>query len=110
MGPILAAVGDIVPVGEVVAYILEPGEKLSTELSMKRESPEVPVSKVSSKKTQVEVTPKVKASPLARRVAQETGVDISLVKGSGPGGRITKEDVLDLPKRPRQVHVAKKHL
>jgi pyruvate dehydrogenase E2 component (dihydrolipoamide acetyltransferase) len=36
---------------------------------------------------------RVKASPLARRVARETGVDIASLSGSGPGGRIVKADV-----------------
>jgi pyruvate dehydrogenase E2 component (dihydrolipoamide acetyltransferase) len=36
----------------------------------------------------------VKASPLAKRIAAEMGVDISSLKGSGPEGRIVKEDVL----------------
>jgi pyruvate dehydrogenase E2 component (dihydrolipoamide acetyltransferase) len=36
----------------------------------------------------------VKASPLARRLARETGVDLSGLSGSGPEGRIVKEDVL----------------
>ena len=36
---------------------------------------------------------RVKASPLARRIARERGVDISTLSGSGPGGRIIKADV-----------------
>ena len=36
---------------------------------------------------------RVKASPLARRLAEETGVDIARVPGSGPGGRVVKRDV-----------------
>src|SRR2546426_11756587 len=36
----------------------------------------------------------VKASPLARRLAEEMGVDLSTLKGSGPEGRIVKEDVI----------------
>lgn len=36
---------------------------------------------------------RIKASPLARKMAEERGVDLSQVHGSGPGGRITKEDV-----------------
>jgi len=36
---------------------------------------------------------RVKASPLARRLAEEMGVDLSLVAGSGPGGRVVKRDV-----------------
>ncbi|HYI18836.1 MAG TPA: biotin/lipoyl-containing protein, partial [Solirubrobacteraceae bacterium] len=36
---------------------------------------------------------RVKASPVARRMAQELGVDLGSLKGSGPGGRIVKSDV-----------------
>jgi len=36
---------------------------------------------------------RVKASPLARRLAEDMGVDLSLVQGSGPGGRVVKRDV-----------------
>jgi pyruvate dehydrogenase E2 component (dihydrolipoamide acetyltransferase) len=36
---------------------------------------------------------RVKASPLARRLADEMGVDLSRVQGSGPGGRVVKRDV-----------------
>jgi pyruvate dehydrogenase E2 component (dihydrolipoamide acetyltransferase) len=37
---------------------------------------------------------RVKASPLARRIAQESGVDLHALTGSGPGGRIVKADVI----------------
>ncbi len=37
---------------------------------------------------------KVAASPLARKLAQEMGIDLATVQGSGPGGRIEKEDIL----------------
>ncbi len=36
---------------------------------------------------------RVKASPVARRIAKEKGVDLSAIQGSGPGGRIVKKDV-----------------
>jgi pyruvate dehydrogenase E2 component (dihydrolipoamide acetyltransferase) len=36
---------------------------------------------------------RVKASPLARRLAEEAGVELSTVEGTGPGGRITKRDI-----------------
>ena len=38
---------------------------------------------------------RVKSSPLARRVAQELGVDIASVQGTGPGGRVVEKDVKD---------------
>jgi pyruvate dehydrogenase E2 component (dihydrolipoamide acetyltransferase) len=37
----------------------------------------------------------VKASPLARRIAEEHGIDLSQIKGTGPGGRIVRDDVED---------------
>src|SRR5262245_12779591 len=42
---------------------------------------------------------RVKASPLARRLAGEMGVDLTAVRGSGPEGRIVKEDVLAAAER-----------
>ncbi|HEY7200889.1 MAG TPA: dihydrolipoamide acetyltransferase family protein [Candidatus Dormibacteraeota bacterium] len=42
---------------------------------------------------------RVKASPLARRLAEERGVDLATVEGSGPEGRIVKEDVLAAAER-----------
>jgi pyruvate dehydrogenase E2 component (dihydrolipoamide acetyltransferase) len=36
---------------------------------------------------------KIKISPLARRIAEEKGIDFRVVRGSGPGGRITRKDV-----------------
>jgi pyruvate dehydrogenase E2 component (dihydrolipoamide acetyltransferase) len=40
---------------------------------------------------------RIKASPLARKLAEEQGVDLRRVTGSGPGGRIIKKDVLNAP-------------
>jgi pyruvate dehydrogenase E2 component (dihydrolipoyllysine-residue acetyltransferase) len=37
--------------------------------------------------------PKVKASPLARRAAEEAGLDLAQIHGTGPGGRVTKRDI-----------------
>jgi pyruvate dehydrogenase E2 component (dihydrolipoamide acetyltransferase) len=47
--------------------------------------------------SQAESTPadhKIKASPLAKRLAQEKGIDLAALQGSGPDGRIEKDDVL----------------
>lgn len=49
---------------------------------------------------------RIKASPLAKRVAQDKGVDLSRVSGTGPGGRIVKEDVENY--KPSQPKPAKK--
>ena len=42
----------------------------------------------------------LRASPLARRMAEELGIDLTRVKGSGPGGRITRMDVENYRKQP----------
>jgi pyruvate dehydrogenase E2 component (dihydrolipoamide acetyltransferase) len=50
----------------------------------------------STQRPGAEISPageRVKASPLARRIASDSGVDLHTVSGSGPGGRIVKEDV-----------------
>lgn len=44
---------------------------------------------------------RVKASPLARRLAAAVGVELSQVRGSGPGGRIVKRDVMDVAEPAR---------
>jgi pyruvate dehydrogenase E2 component (dihydrolipoamide acetyltransferase) len=43
---------------------------------------------------------RIKASPVARKIAADKGVDLSTVKGTGPGGRILKEDVLNAEAAP----------
>ncbi len=43
----------------------------------------------------------LRASPLARRMAQEQGLDLSTIKGTGPGGRIVRKDVEQAMKAPR---------
>lgn len=43
---------------------------------------------------------RIKASPLARKIAEERGVDLGSLIGSGPGGRIVRADVLEAEKRP----------
>jgi pyruvate dehydrogenase E2 component (dihydrolipoamide acetyltransferase) len=55
---------------------------------------ELPTEKPAPSTSQREDGQHIKASPLAKRIAAEMGVDISLLKGSGPEGRIVKEDVL----------------
>ena len=38
---------------------------------------------------------RIRVSPLAKRIAQEHGIDLKQIEGSGPGGRIVKQDILD---------------
>jgi pyruvate dehydrogenase E2 component (dihydrolipoamide acetyltransferase) len=44
--------------------------------------------------------PRIKISPLARKLAEEKRIDFTLVKGSGPGGRIVRADIIAAEKNP----------
>ncbi len=85
-------------VGEVLA-IIETEESVEVE-EVPTKGTEVGVeegiSEVSTERTEVAKVPKgrVKASPAARRLAREYGIDISKVVGSGPGGIVLKSDVI----------------
>jgi pyruvate dehydrogenase E2 component (dihydrolipoamide acetyltransferase) len=52
---------------------------------------------------------KVKASPVARRLADEVGIDLQRVQGSGPGGRVVKRDVQEAREKGATVHGAPTH-
>jgi pyruvate dehydrogenase E2 component (dihydrolipoamide acetyltransferase) len=49
---------------------------------------------------------RVKASPLARRLAEEAGIDLSRLAGSGPGGRVVKKDVEEAKTTPAVIRPA----
>ncbi|RPI58628.1 MAG: 2-oxo acid dehydrogenase subunit E2 [Chloroflexi bacterium] len=95
LGPELAAVGTTVPVTTTIGYLLEPGE-VSPRLNLTPAPPAEDHVRAVSAAPQVEEAgdgQRLKASPSARRLAQEHGVDLAGLSGSGPGGRITQEDV-----------------
>jgi pyruvate dehydrogenase E2 component (dihydrolipoamide acetyltransferase) len=100
---VLVPEGTTVPVGNVVAWIGKPGEKVdgagSTEQGAAASKP-APAGQAAPARTQPAPAPipaaadaRVKASPLAKRIAKEAGVDLTLLQGSGPGGRVIKRDV-----------------
>src|SRR2546421_14483 len=114
---VLAPEGTTVPVGNVVAWIGKPGEKVEgdgagapakTEQrapSAVRSAPEPEQRTQSAVRSAPEVAPadapRVKASPLAKRIAKDAGVDLKLVQGSGPGGRVVKRDLEEAGRRER---------
>src|SRR5438128_3933407 len=92
-----AAEGQTVAVGSVVAVIASPGETVGATVAAA--PPPAPVPSRSGMRDAGGVEPaptdvtRVKASPLAKRMAREAGVDLKLVTGSGPGGRVVKRDL-----------------
>jgi len=95
---VTAAAGDVVQVGKTIAWIVAPGEQPPADASISapaaRTMTGTPLP-ASAAPTPTASVPKVeaKASPKARRMAQELGVDLSQVVGTGPGGTISGEDV-----------------
>jgi pyruvate dehydrogenase E2 component (dihydrolipoamide acetyltransferase) len=97
-GVLLAAkygVDEVVPVTVVIGYIGEQGEEIPEEQPQ-------PMRAAPSKAIPVSAAPqpapkarpgKVKATPAARRLAREKGIDLSLVSGTGPDGLVRTEDV-----------------
>ncbi len=93
---ILAGEDDVVPVTKTIGYIAEEDEVIPEEAAP---TPAAPTPTATAAETPSMEKPKVKtvrikASPLAKKIAEENGIDLSRVIGTGPGGRITKADVL----------------
>jgi pyruvate dehydrogenase E2 component (dihydrolipoamide acetyltransferase) len=106
--------GQTVPVGNVVAVIAAPGETVGASVPAapppapapsgggRRETlkDSLPVAGgvIAPPAAKPEIAPpaaegRLRASPLAKRIAKEAGVDLQLVTGSGPGGRVVKRDL-----------------
>ena len=96
---ITAGVGAVIPVGETIAWLVAPGEKPPLNVAAS------PAARATSGAVQqgagafataaavktVTVAPQI--SPKARRLAKELGVDVAQIRGTGPDGVITAEDV-----------------
>ncbi len=92
---------DVIPVTQVIAYILEPGEALPSGPGERDQG-------IGTQESGIRVEPaaqtvlteagpgegKVRATPAARRLAAELGVNLALVSGSGAHGRVHQNDVL----------------
>ena len=110
---IVASEGSIVPVGETIALVGLEGEEADNvpsagstestdsdtakqeELTSESERHEVqePIRNITQESSEGTPTTRILATPVARRIADELGIDLKQVAGSGPGGRITKKDV-----------------
>jgi pyruvate dehydrogenase E2 component (dihydrolipoamide acetyltransferase) len=93
-----------VDVGRTIAVIGEEGEEVSLDSSSNGASAEAaeeapakaepaPTQGQSLARVQTRDGDRIKASPLARRIARERGIDLAQIQGTGPDGRIVAEDV-----------------
>src|SRR5277367_1178099 len=97
---VTASAGDVIPVGKTIAWIVAPGETPPVETApagpaartMTEQSKQAVASSAATSSARP-ANADVKASPKARRMAQELGVDLSKVTGTGPGGTISGDDV-----------------
>jgi pyruvate dehydrogenase E2 component (dihydrolipoamide acetyltransferase) len=98
---VISNAGDVVPVGRTIAWIVAPGEQPPVESEPAAPSARAvtapaprpsPVSAVAANEPPSAGGPRI--SPKARRMAEEHGVDITKVRGTGPGGAISSEDIL----------------
>jgi pyruvate dehydrogenase E2 component (dihydrolipoamide acetyltransferase) len=99
---IRAKQNDVIPVTEVIAYILAPGESLPVKsipqqvvtISAPPEARLIPVPEPAVVVAQAGGLDKVRVTPVARRLAKELHLDLTQMVGNGPRGRIHKADVL----------------
>ncbi len=97
---IVAGEGEAVPVGQLIAVIGDADEAIPDDLggpaaaSAPAAEPEAAPAPAPAAAPAAAPAGEVRASPIARRLARERGVDLATVTGSGPGGRIVEADVL----------------
>jgi pyruvate dehydrogenase E2 component (dihydrolipoamide acetyltransferase) len=103
VGETIAHIGEAPANGEVVAQTIQ-GQPATQEIAATQEQSATVAPEPSAAVSEPAPLPpplppgeatgeRVKASPVARRVAQESGVDLHALSGTGPGGRIVKADV-----------------
>ena len=97
--------GEAVPVNGIIAIVGKAGTDISAllkqapvnatkkEVSSGEDKPEEAVSTTNAEKETLQDDSRVKASPLARKLAQDKGINLNDIKGSAEGGRIIKKDI-----------------
>lgn len=94
LGRVDTGEGETVPVGTVLGYLLLEGESESDLPAAASMSKAAPAATESNAGRRARAGGKVVATPRARRLAKQLGVDVSAIaSGTGPGGRITEDDV-----------------
>jgi pyruvate dehydrogenase E2 component (dihydrolipoamide acetyltransferase) len=98
--------GDVIPVGQTIAWIILPGEKPPTDTQpsasgRRMETKASPAPLAAAAKSSAESSSSTaRISPKARRLAKEHGIDLSRVHGTGSEGEILAEDILSLVASP----------
>jgi pyruvate dehydrogenase E2 component (dihydrolipoamide acetyltransferase) len=99
LGQIVAAEGSVVPVGQPIAWIFAEGEKPGSVSAPAPSAAPEPAKKTNGAAEPIVIAAREaapfggRATPLARRMAREAGLDISKLAGSGPKGRVVRADI-----------------
>jgi pyruvate dehydrogenase E2 component (dihydrolipoamide acetyltransferase) len=97
---VTAKSGDVVPVGQTIAWLVQPGEAVpsgggrSGQSGRKMETPVAAAAVATAEPAAPASVAGARISPKARRLAREHGLDIGTLNGSGPGGEILADDIL----------------
>ena len=107
---IIVPAGSIAKINQTIAIVAEPDEPLPEEEPIPVEEvvpkPEVVREIVKLKRPEVgKRKERIKASPIARKLAQEHGINLEEIRGTGPDDRIVKEDVLKAIEKAQRVKV-----
>jgi pyruvate dehydrogenase E2 component (dihydrolipoamide acetyltransferase) len=100
LGGVTAKEGDVIPVGQTIAWLLKPGEQAPTNVAAAQTGRKMDSAPAAAAAAAAPAAPEpvsaagAKISPKARRLAREHGVDIATLRGSGPGGEILAEDIM----------------
>lgn len=86
--------GELAPVSAVMGYIGQPGESIGDAPAASSVAAAPAPAPATASVADAAPAGDVKATPVARRVAADKGVDLAAVSGTGPGGQVTKQDVL----------------
>ncbi len=90
-----AAAGETLAVGEILAVVGDPGERWAPgEAAAPEPPPDHPAPAAPIVGTLPEAPSRAQALPAVRKLAADLGVDVDSLAGSGPDGRVTREDVL----------------
>jgi len=100
LGGVTAKEGDVVPVGQTIAWLLKPGEQPPANVAAAQTGRKMDSAPAAAAAAAAPAAPEpvsaagARISPKARRLAREHGVDVATLRGSGPGGEILAEDIM----------------
>ena len=118
--------GAVVPVGQTIAWLVQPGEAVPADTAPNETgrthgsalSPDVEAARAHPERSSADMTQDerrrvgpeaIRISPKARRLARERGIDLATIRGSGPSGEILADDIdsaLDQSPIPNQSTIA----